>query len=91
MRKKTKGLNMQKAEPAVLANWACSPVYIIVIVYNMFKGLQNEVAFILFWTYFGFSWLGKYRVTHNTLQLVAAIFGIMAAIFYFAGYIVATW
>ena len=25
MRKKTKGLNMQKAEPAVLANWACSP------------------------------------------------------------------
>lgn len=66
-------------------------VYIIVIVYNMFKGLQNEVAFILFLIYFGFSWFEKYRVTHNTLQLVSAIFGIMAAFFYFTGYIVDTW
>lgn len=89
--KKDEGVEYAESRARRIGELGMFAVYIIVIVYNMFKGLQNEVAFILFWTYFGFSWLGKYRVTHNTLQLVSAIFGIMAAILYFAGYIIATW
>jgi|LGVF01.2.fsa_nt_gb hypothetical protein len=65
--------------------------FIIIIVYNFFKGLPVYDLLSLFWGCFGATYLSKYLTTKSTLNLIAAIFGLLAAIIFLANYMIKTW
>jgi len=65
-------------------------LFIILILYNLFMGIDNNAIFALFWTYLGFESYGKYRFTKGKAELVGAIAGMIAGAGFLAGYLIST-
>ena len=65
-------------------------MFLILLIYNFIKGLDNYAVFAMFWTYIGFESYGKYSVTKQKSILVGAIAGIIAGILFLANYIIST-
>ena len=69
---------------------AMSAMFIIVIVYNLLKGLNPYAVFALFWTYLGFEAYGKYKITRGKAEKTSAIAGIIAGVVFLIDYILTT-
>jgi len=65
-------------------------LFIILILYNLFRGIDNNAIFALFWTYLGFESYGKYRFTKGKAELVGAIAGMIAGAGFLACYLIST-
>ena len=69
---------------------AMTIMFLVIIIYNLAKGLTNNAVFALFWTYLGFESYGKYRFTKGKTELTGAVAGIFAGITFFITYLVNT-
>ena len=69
---------------------AMTAMSLILMVYNLFMGLNNDAIFALFWTYLGFESYGKYQFTKGKAELTGAVAGIIAGIVFLINYLIST-
>ncbi len=77
------------------ARWlgTCGMLLLIVVllVYNLFKGLPSHGIQSILWAYIGVEALFKYRFSQNRRYFTAAVCGILASLAFLANYIITTW
>lgn len=66
-------------------------MFIILIGYNLFKGLPISDLNAMFWGYLGMAFVIKYQQEKTTTNLIIAIGGVVASISALANYILSTW
>ncbi|WP_414151475.1 DUF6442 family protein [Acetobacterium carbinolicum] len=66
-------------------------MFIILLGYNLFKGLPISDLNAMFWGYLGMAFIIKYRQEKTTSNLIIAIGGIVASLSALANYILSTW
>lgn len=88
----------QKAKPPVTADKSQDfgliglvVMFIILLGYNLYKGLPISDLNALFWGYLGMSFVIKYQKEKITSNLIVAIGGIVASLSALANYILMTW
>lgn len=59
---------------------AFSFVFIFIIIFNFFMGIQNHAVYALYWTFVAAESIPKYRFTKNKAYLIITIAGFTAAI-----------
>lgn len=66
-------------------------VFVILLAYNLYKGLPISDLNAMFWGYLGMSFVIKYQREKIIIDLIAAIGGIVASLSTLASYILTTW
>lgn len=66
---------------------AMATMFLILTLFNFWKGISNHQVFSMFWAYLGFESYGRYRVTKQKALLAGAVLGILAGILYALSYI----
>ncbi|PKM61800.1 MAG: hypothetical protein CVU99_01795 [Firmicutes bacterium HGW-Firmicutes-4] len=66
-------------------------MFIILLGYNLYKGLPISDLNAMFWGYLGMSFVIKYQRERITSNLIVAIGGIVASLSALANYILTTW
>lgn len=64
---------------------------VLLMVYNLFKGIRSYDLMTVFWAYTAVTNLYKYKAYHQKTDLVAAIAGIVAALGFLVSYFLQTW
>ena len=67
---------------------AMSSMFIILAVFNMYQGQDNNQILAIFWAYLGYESYGMYTVTHQKKRLVAAAAGVIAGILFAITYVI---
>lgn len=67
---------------------AMSSMFIILAVFNMYQGQDNNQILAIFWAYLGYESYGMYTVTHQKKRLVAAAAGVIAGILFVITYVI---
>lgn len=62
-------------------------VFIVIALFNLFKGQDNFVPFAMFWAYAGAEALGQYSVTKKKSFLISTIAAAIAVVCFLACYI----
>lgn len=85
--KKDEGLEYAMNKGRRIGTAGMSAMFIVLVIFNLMKGINNYAIFALFWTYIGLENLGKYTVTRERKLLVGSIAGILAGLLYLVCYI----
>ncbi len=67
---------------------AMSSMFIILAVFNMYQGQDNNQILAIFWAYLGYESYGMYTATHQKKRLVAAAAGVIAGILFAITYVI---
>ena len=67
---------------------AMSSMFIILAVFNMYQGQDNNQILAIFWAYLGYESYGMYTVTHQKKRLLAAAAGVIAGILFAFAYVI---
>ena len=65
-----------------------SSMFIILAVFNMYQGQDNNQILAIFWAYLGYESYGMYTATHQKKRLVAAAAGVIAGILFAITYVI---
>lgn len=77
--KRDEGMEYVKNNGLKIGFVAFSLVFIFIVIFNFFMGMQNHSVFALYWTFFAVAIIPKYQFTKNKAYLIAIIGGIVAA------------
>lgn len=64
---------------------------IVLMVYNLFKGLSNYSLMSVFWSYLSFSTWYKYKVQRQKQDLITSVCALIGALCFLASYLMQTW
>ena len=67
---------------------AMSLMFIALSVFNWANGQDNYQLLAVFWAYLGFEAYGMYKVTHESMRLIAAICGLIVAVLFAVCYVI---
>lgn len=87
---KDEGLENAKYKGHKIGMIVVSFMFVVLVIYNLVKELNNYAIFALYWTYFGFENYGIYKFTKHKVTLASAILGLFTGIVFFITYIVST-
>lgn len=85
--KKDEGLEYAMNKGRRIGTAGMSAMFIIIVIFNLTKGINNYAVFAIFWTYIGLENLGKYTVTRERKLLFGSIACILAGLLYLVSYI----
>jgi hypothetical protein len=66
-------------------------VFILLIIYKTIKGIPCNDLLAMFWGYLGLQFVYRYRAKGENASLLSAVCGMIAAVAFFAAYILQTW
>lgn len=66
-------------------------IFILLVLYNFFKGRNIYDLLAIFWGYLGMTYLYKYKAIRTKSNLFTAVCGLIAAVCFLVCYIVQTW
>lgn len=61
---------------------ALCAIFIVLVLFNSYRGASNYSVFAMFWMYCGFESIGKFRANGSKAWLITGIFGVGAAILF---------
>ncbi len=85
--KKDEGIEYAMNKGRRIGTAGMSAMFIVLVVFNLVKGINNYSIYAIFWTYVGLENLGKYTVTKGRPLLIGSIAGILAGVLYLGCYI----
>ncbi|MDP4152298.1 MAG: DUF6442 family protein [Bacillota bacterium] len=71
--------------------WGLSIFFVLLVLYNFFKGLQIYDLLAIFWGYLGVNYISQYRILKTKSALLTAVCGMIAAVGFLLVYIFQTW
>jgi len=88
--KKDEGIEYAMNNGRRLGTVGMSIMFVILLVYNLLKGIDSDALHAVFWTYIGLDNLGRYRITKEKSLLIGAVAGTLAGVLFFVTYILGT-
>lgn len=65
-------------------------MFLVLVIYNLIKDLNNNAIFALLSMYFGVENYGMYRFTNKKGELVCSVLGVFSGLVFFISYIIGT-